>query len=392
MQSTTSVSHQKTNISPIRDAIHQRAVLASERFRISEAELMSALEEVEKHKVHLHFGQPSLFQYAVRELKLSENVAYTLITVMRKTKEVPELKEQVRIGAITLGHAKRISSVLTSENANEWFEKASTLTQRQLEKEVVKVRPLSAVHERASYVTENRIKLEVGLSESQMLQLRKVQDLVCQSTAKHASIEDTLVAMTEFYLKHRDPVAKAKRVTVKKGSKLIAQEAALVTNENVPEVLDAAGGAYENTSTENGVSDKYADASTSTSTSTSNSANTTASATSLETSSSLQPDVKTVGLRLNFKHGFEHETHQREPIPAAILHAVNLRDQRKCTYINRIGRACGQSRWVEVHHRKPVSMGGKNTLDNLITLCSGHHRLLHAPVHLYPNKKTRPAF
>jgi len=193
---------QKPSLSPqphsLSQMVHQRALQASERFRKSESDLISALEDVERHRVYLQFGYPSLFQYAVRELKLSENVAYPLITVMRKSKEIPQLKQQMEEGRISLGNARRIVPVLTKENSSDWLQKASTMTQRQLEKEVVKVQPLAAVQERANYVAENRIRLELGMSEAQMLKLRKAQDLVCQSSSKPASLEDTLIAMTEF--------------------------------------------------------------------------------------------------------------------------------------------------------------------------------------------------
>src|SRR5262249_21780810 len=71
-------------------------------------------------------------------------------------------------------------------------------------------------------------------------------------------------------------------------------------------------------------------------------------------------------------------TNQRRPIPAAIKHQVFLRDQGACQHINTTtGEVCCNKRFVEVHHKKPVSQGGKNDLDNLITLCSGHHKVTH---------------
>jgi hypothetical protein len=343
------------------EQVHQRALQACAEFRRCEADLMTALEAVEDQKVHLRMGYSSLFQYAVAELKLSEHVIYALITVMRKSKEVPELKNKIRDGEITLGNAKRVSAVMHSENSTEWLQKAATLTQRQLEKEVVKVRPLSAVQERTSYVTESRIKLEVGLSETQMLRLRKAQDLVCQSSAKHASLEDTLVALTEFYLRHRDPVSKAKRVIVKKGSSPKAKPKAMSKPMPMPMPMKK-----DTSKVTQSTKQKQAGALRSDSSSNTN------LSTSLETSSPALNSVGSIPIPISIP------VHHREPIPAAILHVINLRDQRKCTFINALGRPCGQTRWVEVHHIKPVSRGGKNTPDNLITLCSGHHRLLHA--------------
>jgi len=51
---------------------------------------------------------------------------------------------------------------------------------------------------------------------------------------------------------------------------------------------------------------------------------------------------------------------------------VLRRDRYRCR-----APGCGNSRFLEVHHIKPRSRGGKNTLDNLVTLCSGCHRLHH---------------
>jgi 5-methylcytosine-specific restriction endonuclease McrA len=56
---------------------------------------------------------------------------------------------------------------------------------------------------------------------------------------------------------------------------------------------------------------------------------------------------------------------------------VNLRDQRRCAHLKRDGSRCNQSRWIELHHKIPVSAGGLNTAENLITLCSTHHKFAH---------------
>ena len=39
-----------------------------------------------------------------------------------------------------------------------------------------------------------------------------------------------------------------------------------------------------------------------------------------------------------------------------------------------IGTRCEPWPGIEVHHRLPRGRGGKNVQENLITLCSGHHR------------------
>ncbi|MBY0470376.1 HNH endonuclease [bacterium] len=62
--------------------------------------------------------------------------------------------------------------------------------------------------------------------------------------------------------------------------------------------------------------------------------------------------------------------------PAPLKHAVHLRDQVQCTHVTH-NKRCTERRWLDIHHKKPLSQGGQTTLDNLTTLCRGHHRLLH---------------
>src|SRR5690606_27831502 len=67
---------------------------------------------------------------------------------------------------------------------------------------------------------------------------------------------------------------------------------------------------------------------------------------------------------------------KRKPIPAVVKHAVRLRDQGQCTFHFK-GKRCEGRRFLHIHHRIPVSKGGKNTVENLMTLCSRHHTLVH---------------
>jgi hypothetical protein len=74
--------------------------------------------------------------------------------------------------------------------------------------------------------------------------------------------------------------------------------------------------------------------------------------------------------------------HIRKSIPANVQHQVNLRDNSQCTFLETNGTRCTERRWLHSHHHKPVSQGGPTAPENLTTLCSGHHRLLHYKNHL----------
>ena len=58
-------------------------------------------------------------------------------------------------------------------------------------------------------------------------------------------------------------------------------------------------------------------------------------------------------------------------IPTAIRRALKARD-KGCTF-----PGCGNTRFVDAHHVRHWSAGGETGLDNLLLLCSRHHRLVH---------------
>jgi 5-methylcytosine-specific restriction endonuclease McrA len=374
--------------------IHTRALEVSTRYRRAEAELLEVLDQVDRKRVFLEFGASSLYGYCVSVLKLSESVTYNLIAVMRKSREVPELREQSKAGTITLSNARRVAAVLTPQNKNEWLERASLMSARQLEKEISKILPRAATREHATYVTPHRIKLELGLSETEMLKFRRIQDQVSQSRQKSATLEETLMELMNFYLARKCPIEKAKRHAVKKGLTL-----GLICNDGqsdepagnkrapgAPEAIEAhqAPEVAAHAHKADRPAALTANASTSTSTSTSVPTDPPARA------SEMKRDTQVLR-----PHGdaAPRPKNARTPIPAKILHAVHLRDQRKCQY--RVKNAdeksaqnpkrstassgiCGQTRFLEVHHLRPVSEGGAHTLENLITLCGIHHDWIHS--------------
>ncbi len=296
------------------DQVHSRALEAAERYRRDEAALIDIIQEVEKHLVFLKRKHASLFAYVTTELKLGEHTALSLIAIARKAREVPELKVRMANGSLTLSNARRVASVITPENQKEWLEKATTLSQKRLEKEIVRVRPGEAVQEKASYVTAERVRLEVGLWERSMLELRHAQDLLSQAKQRPVSLEETLETLTREFIRRNDPIERAKRQTVRKP---VPKNAALTGAPISP-----------------------------------------------TTPKCPTTPVNALGAR-------------RVRVPAAVLHQVRLRDQGRCTQILSSGRRCNHRRWIETHHKVPVSQGGPDTLENLVTLCNAHHRAAH---------------
>jgi 5-methylcytosine-specific restriction endonuclease McrA len=81
-----------------------------------------------------------------------------------------------------------------------------------------------------------------------------------------------------------------------------------------------------------------------------------------------------------------HKTTESSPgshrISNALKHAVHLRDGFRCTGKDREGNRCKSTRWLHLHHIIEICHGGTNSLDNLTTLCSRHHAIVHLSVPL----------
>jgi len=304
------------NLDPIHLKIHEEALAAAKNFASAEARLIATLIAVEEERVFLKFRCSSLFAYATEILGLSSPVTSNAITVARKSREVPALMREIQSGSIGISTAKKIASVLTPENQEEWLCKAKTLSCRKLEKAVATEKPEAPLPERAKYVSAKRLSLNLSVSEELLLKLRRVQDQISRSDGKSASIERALEVLVEDYLQRKDPVEKAKRVIAKKGF---------------------------HSSTKPGESPKV----------------TVHVNHSAEPSSAVKP------------------SENRAPIPAAVQHAVRLRDENRCQYPSSRGGVCAETRWVDLHHIKPVSQGGEHSVDNLITLCKAHHQEIH---------------
>ena len=74
---------------------------------------------------------------------------------------------------------------------------------------------------------------------------------------------------------------------------------------------------------------------------------------------------------INSYHVVRNEKNSsRRYISAKIKGEVVRRDENRCI-------ACKKSKKLHFHHLKPKSLGGKNSSDNIVLLCSSCHALLH---------------
>ncbi len=304
------------------NSLHEHALKLSRQHRRTESELVGVLIEIERLKLHRTLGFSSLFTYTVSALGLSEPVAYALISVARKAKELGALNDAISLQKISVHRASRIVAVLTKENAKELIEFAATHTQRETDQEVAR---------RSDRGNQRHESLKVP---TEVLELLKKAQAVMASKSKRAlKLDETLKFVLDDFLNRHEPVRKAERAR-QRGAKIIANDIASDVTRNTARNTARA---TPKISTENSVCTKSRE-----------------------------------------KHRENPSAfNRRMPIAARTRHAVNVRDQAQCTFIDLAGHRCTNDRWLHTHHIISVSHGGSNEQDNLTTLCSFHHDLVH---------------
>jgi hypothetical protein len=362
--------------------LHQEAIQLAQEFTRVESKLVDVIQRIDKEKPFRQMGFASLFEYVNKGLKLSESVAYGLITVARKSVEVPELKIAIEQGELSLSQAKRVTSVITNENAGELIEKAKTLTQKQLEKEVAKINPKIATPERTRYVNGERVEIRVCVSEAVMKKIKRAQDLESQRTSSACDLEVTLEAIVDLYLEKRDPVKKAQRILDKATSKQAQPiESDVALKQARPNLSNATLDKTQQILSHVTLNKTKLVLNHATLKETQpilshvvlNKTEQLAKKPSLRRVTERSPSSRRVAER---SHPLSTTT-RRSPIPKSIQHQVHKRDAGQCTFIESRGQRCSSQRWTQIHHKIEMQFGGDHSLDNLVTLCFAHHRHVH---------------
>ena len=196
--------------------LHELAIKLSRDFRKAETALIDVIAQVERERLFQKLGRASLFEYVVRDLGHTESVAAMLIAVSRKAMRHPELRAAIASGKLSASKASRMVSALTSENARELVDFASTHTSAQIDREAARRNPGAQRKPRVRQVSEDLVSIALMMPREAYERLQRVADLEAQRTGAHVDLAGTVDAGSVEYLKHRDPVEKAKRAQAKR--------------------------------------------------------------------------------------------------------------------------------------------------------------------------------
>ncbi|MBW7876429.1 MAG: HNH endonuclease, partial [Candidatus Cloacimonetes bacterium] len=293
--------------------------------RKNEAEILDLIAQADQTKDFLMLMQyPSLFSYCVKEIGLTDAEAYNFLALYKKSKEIPALTEAIQSLAVSVSKLRHICPVINLENQTLWIEKAKSETNKKLIDEVAKVSPYTKKREVVKPAGEGMKRLSLDVSPELMETLVRLQEVL-----KLDNLTQVIEVAAQETLERKDPIKKAERA-----------EARVKKKEALEQRNEAGKTSVKDTE------EFYCDSQ---------------SSVQKTKDSEAEPVVRQT----------------RKALPKAIVHAVNRRDRGQCCYYGMRNNRCDSRYRVEIHHIEPISWGGKDTIENLVTLCHDHHKLIH---------------
>jgi len=168
------------------------------------ARLLAHLVEVDERRLHLEAACPSLYQFCVRKLGMSEDEACRRIHAARLARRFPDLLVRIERGEPTLSAVVLLHGALTEATYEELVEAAAGKTKAEVQALLAKRSPMPDVPAAITSgpqlvpLSETRHKVQFTASDQLRQKLERAQDLM-----RHANADgDRCPATTWLELDH----------------------------------------------------------------------------------------------------------------------------------------------------------------------------------------------
>ncbi len=334
------------------DIALKQAVAALEK---AEHSVVLWFGEIFRRRLFRQLGHSSIYQYAEVELKWSKTRTGDFIRLARKLETLPVVKEAVARGEVGYTKARELIKVATPRTQEGWVEKAKSSTRRELAMKVKRVQNKARRRRdrQQDLVPEPELKVlaaEVPVRlnwEMTPTQFAKYEALV-EKLHKLGGLGDKTEALLQglaLLVEKRGTFKPATDCRQISSGKIAPRGASTVVHIHRCPECERVAVVTSRGDLELGRAERE----------------------------KLDCDALVV----------EPGKRSRSLVPPSRRRDVLARDGHRCR-----APGCRNTRFLEVHHLKPRANGGDNDPGNLITLCSGCHRLWHERKDL-PKDSTR---
>ena len=345
-------------------SLHAQLVDAVRTSRLADATVARLLLEVRAGKLYTELGYASLSEYADRELDLRPRKTRALVFIASKLDQLPSFADAVTSGVLSWTKAREIARIAIPSTEAEWVKHAQTATNRELE----------------TLATVGLPGDTVVRAESKRDDQPDVRTLVFKNVPSDLAdlIEDALALRIQQSSNGADPsylaTDRAEALAVMAQRMLFEADGADAPSAERFRIVMQECPTCAGITTESGsVDETHAGMATC--------CGDVVDLSSPRGAESSEPVEKPSGPRGPKRAGENGASSskpsgprgtRRSTIPPRIRRAVLHRDGRRCVVEN-----CANRLWIDLHHVIPQAQGGGHTEDNLVTLCSQHHHLVH---------------
>ena len=303
--------------------LHDLATLVA-RDRITTAQLLAHLAEVDARQLYLPAGHSSMYAYCVGELRLSEDAAFKRIRVARKAREFPVLFAAIADGRLNLNGVVLLAPHLTRQNAEELIVAASGKARSEIEGLLAQRFPrseaLPIVCALPASPMEDVTGQESGKAPAEQLAARPVgvpppRARLAPIARRRHELQLTMSQETHDKLRHAQT--------------LLSHQ---IPNGNLAEVLD-----------------RVLDL-------------------------AIQQLEKKKFAATGRPRSSQRQSSDPRTIPAHVRRTVWKRDNGECTFVSEYGHHCAARDRLEFDHIVPVARGGEATVENLRLRCRAHNQ------------------
>jgi len=299
--------------------------------------MLEYLLECDRRGIHLKLGYPSLHEFAVQYLGLSDGAAHRRIKSMRLMASVPESAEELASGALSLSNAAKLQTFFQAEARNgtalapeeklDWVRRSVRMPSRELEREIIREASPGvqvALSERTQILNPDMGEIRLVVPKELLEKIEELKDYLAHAlpNSSTATVIERLVDQEiERQRRKRHSNDRTSQVSETLEMKKPSELASGATTIQEPETGDHSASAQK------------------------------------------------------------LQTKRIRNIPANIKRAVWTRANGQCEAQNTTSsaaippRRCSARRLLQIDHIRPVSQGGANTLENLRLLCAHHNRI-----------------
>lgn len=279
-------------------------------------QILHHLMIIEDRRLYAQRGYGSLLEFAVKELKYSENAAYRRVQATRLMRGVPEVKEKIQSGTLSLTNAAQIQKFVRAEKKHNnklysniekinLIKKVENQSTRKCEMTLREISPLAVPKEKERVLSKEEIEIRFVADSELMKKLEQIKQLSS----------------------HKNPNPSYQELFHLLADKTLAS---LKKQKNIPPRAQTLR--CDNNSKKN------------------------------------QTQIRTKSSKPNGSKRY---------INVKLKEQIWQRDGGVCSYKDpNTGRKCNSKHQLEYEHIQPVALGGKTELNNMRLLCRPHNALM----------------